>query len=421
MRRDARGRTDEDGARPGAARGSVSPSMTDDPRDILLSLAARISAAVLDRLGKDDVVTVFVSGGAARGEVAAFRGSSGVEIYSDLDLFVIIRHGADLERARSEARRAATEVPLVGDGFVVFPEPDIGVFTKEDFLSQKTRPGTVEIAGSHVALHGDAEIPALARKFRASEIEPAEALYLVENRLLEMCALADRLDKTAGDGFRRYARYVLLKSSFDAAASVLIALGRFHPSRAERVRRIQDAVSSGECFRLLPEDACGRVASWYGELSDLQGALEKSGPPDRPAFEEAARILLENWRRTASYISGLSTVDWNALFEWRCKARRWVGNARELSALARRRSVPRIRVLRRAGSLARLSPVDSLRLSGAARMLLRYETTGGAPRASFAPGMTDGYMDVVGGLTRAFGYSEGDVFERARRMFEDTR
>jgi hypothetical protein len=395
--------------------------MTDDPRDILLSIAGRISAAILERLGKDDVESVFISGGVARGEVAAFRGSSVVEIYSDLDLFVIVRHGADLARARADARRAAADVPLRGEGFVVFPEPDIGVFTKEDFLSQKTRPGTVEIAGSHVVLHGAAEVPALARRFRASEIEPAEALYLVENRLLEMCALADRLEKSPGDGFRRYVRYVLLKSSLDAAASVLIVLGRFHPSRAERMRRIQDAVSSEECFRFLPEDACGRVASWYGELLDLQGTLERSGSPDRPAVEEAGRMLLENWRRTARFISGVDTVDWNALFEWRCKVGRWLGNARELSVLARRRSVPRIRVLRGARRVARLSPVDALRLSGAARMLLRYETTGGAPRESFAPGMTEGYVGVVDGLTQVFGYSEGDVLERARRMFEDTR
>ncbi len=259
-------------------------------------------------------------------------------------------------------------------------------------------------------------------KYSASKIEPAEALYLVENRLLEMCALADRIEKnTESDGFRRYVRYVLLKSSFDTASSVLIVLGRFHPSRAERMRRIRDAVSSGDCARLMPEDECGRFASWYGDLSDLQAALERTPAADRPAFDDAARTLLENWRRTASYISGLPASDWNALFEWRCKAGRWVRNARELSVLARRRSVPRYRVLRRAGRLARLSPVDVLRLSGAARMLARQETAGGAARGSLASGRTDGYMGVVDGLTRVFGYGRGEVFARARRMFEDTR
>jgi hypothetical protein len=395
--------------------------MTDDSRDILLTLAGRITAAVLERLGKDDVESVFVYGGAGRGEVAAFRGASGVEIYSDIDLFFILAEGADLERARFEARRAAAGVPLRGKGFAVIPEPDIGVFTRGDFLSQKTRPGTAEIAASHVVLHGRAAIPSLAGKFAASDIEPAEALYLVENRLSELCTLEDRLSGTQDEALGRYARYVLLKSSFDTATSVLILLGRFHPSRAERMRRIARALASGQCDRFLSESARDRLASWYADLSDLQGALDNSFAPDPSEIAETARVLLENWRRTASYLSGYSSIGWGRLFEWRCKAGRWIGNARELAALARRCSVPRLRVLGGGLRLARFSPVDALRLSGAARMLAGIDGEAKAADAGFPDGKPEGYMMALDSLTKAFGYGEGGVFERARRMFEDTR
>ena len=395
--------------------------MTDDPRNFLLSYAARISKAVVERLGKENVEAAFLSGGVARGEVASFRVPSGAEIYSDLDLFFVLRPGADLDRERGRAREAAAGVPSGSEGYSVFAGPDIGVFTRADFLAQKARPGTVEIAGSHVVLYGSDEIPAMARKFAPADIEPEEGLYLVENRLLELCALARRLEESPSDGVRRYARYVLWKSAFDAGSSVLIVLGRFHPSRAERMRRLEDAHSAGECSRLLPDEDCSRLAHWYGELLDLQGALERNPLPGRDAIGEAARVLLENWRRTASYLSGLPAAEWNALFEWRCKAGRWLGNVRELSIIARRRSLSRIRVLAGAGRLARLSPLDALRLSGAARLLAE---AGPIDAGSREPGGVRGpvgYIGVVDDLTRVFGYVSGDVYERARRMIEDTR
>jgi hypothetical protein len=83
--------------------------------------------------------------------------------------------------------------------------------------------------------------------------------------------------------------------------------------------------------------------------------------------------------------------------------------------------VPRLRVLGGGLRLARLSPVDALRLSGAARMLARIDGEAKAADAGFPDGKPEGYMMALDSLTKAFGYGEGGVFERARRMFEDTR
>jgi hypothetical protein len=395
--------------------------MTDDPRNILLAYASRVSEAVVDLLGRDSIECVFASGGAARDEVASFRGPSGIEIYSDIDLFFIVRDGTDLDRARSDARRAAAKVPRRGDGFAVFPEPDVGVFTRSDFLEQKTRPGTVEIAESHVVLHGSADAPALARKFAASAIEPEEALYLVENRLVEIGRLSGPPAAALEAVRRRYARYAALKSCLDAGSSVLIVLGRFHPLRDERMRRLRDARSTPEGRGLLPENAWNSLESAYGALRNLQDTLGGESPAAGEALLEAAGLLLDNWIRIANHISGMNSNDWNALFEWRCKAGRWAANARELSVLARRLGVPRLRVMARGARLARLSPVDVLRLSGAARALAEARSRGGAPRSPLAEGSSSGYLGVLDALTRAFGYGGADLFERAGRMFGDTR
>jgi hypothetical protein len=394
--------------------------MTDDPRDILLSYAARISAVVLDRLGKENVESIFVSGGTARNDVAAFRGPSGIEIYSDLDLFIVARRTADLDIDRGHARHAADCVPRRGENWTIFPEPDIGVFSRRDFFGQKTRPGTAEIADANVVLHGGAEIPSKARKFDAAEIDPLEALYLLENRLGDIAVLADRLERAESDGFRRYVRYVLLKSCLDAGTAILIVLGLFHPSRAERMRRLRDVRSRGDYHHLIPEGAFTRLEKCDRDLLRLQEAFETDSGADPASIRDAGWFLLEAWRRMAEFVSHLSTDDWSVLFEWRCKSGRWVGNARELSVLARRKSIPRVRVLRRARRLARLSPVDAVRLSGVAATLAAIERSGVATGALRGRDNKGGYLDVLDELTRVYGYTTGDVFARARRMSEET-
>jgi hypothetical protein len=393
--------------------------MTDDPRKILLSYAERVSSAVLARLGEENVESIFVSGGAGRGEVAAFRGPSELEIYSDLDLFVVVRSGADLERDRVVAREAAAGVPRTGAGYTIIPRPDVGVFTLEDFLAQKTRPGMVEIAGSHIVLYGSAETPKRARKFVAREIEPDEGLYLIENRLSEIAALSDRLEHESTGGYRRYVRYVLLKSRVDAAAGALIALRQFDPSRAERIRLLHDSLAGEDTQAILPDEARAEIEAAHLALGDLQTALERRPPPDPAAIARTAQFLLDVWSRIARHISGYNTISWDVLFEWRCKRGRRISNTRELLVLALRRSIPLSGVVRRVWGLARLSPVDALRLSGAARMLestARGAGSDGGPRQE----SPRGYLTVLDGLTRVFGHTTGDVYARARRLFEET-
>jgi hypothetical protein len=392
--------------------------MTDDPREILLSYAARISAAVVDCLGKDRVESVFLSGGVARNEVAAFRGPYALEIYSDLDLFVVART-ADLEKDRGRVRRAVSAIARTGENYAILPEPDVGVFSETDFLGQKTRPGTVEIAEANIMLVGGGAVPARFGKFKAAEIDPSEALYLLENRLREIAGLAVRLERGENESFRRYVRYVLLKSCLDAGTAVVIVMGCFHPSRRERMKVLRRERGHGVCHRLLPESAFSRLEECHDRLANLQELLRSDPGPDSASIREAGAFLLDTWRRTCELLTGYKTIGWNALFEWRCKSGRWIGNAREISILARRRSISRAKLLGRARRLARLSPVDALRLAGAAGLLEAGERRGGGPAVGQGP-LTPGYTRFIDELTRVFGYDDGDPYERARRMYEES-
>lgn len=395
-------------------------SMSDAPRQILFSFADRVVGAVLDGLKGETVESIFVSGGAGRGDIAGFEGPEGIEVYSDLDVYVVVREPRDLDAIRRVARRAAARVPREGEGYRIFPEPDVGVYTEDDFLRQKTRPGTVEIAGSHVVLYGNEKTPLQADRFVTGAIEPSEGLYLVENRLAEIAGLVDRLEHDRSDGFGRYVSYVRLKSGVDAVSAVLISFGRFHPSRDERITRFREAFSRDEWSGFLREVWVSRIEQCYADLKTLQNTFEKDRGSSPGPGGEVETMLLGVWRGMATRTSPRRNEDWAGLLDWRCKRGRWLANARELSALARRMGVPRARVFARSATLARFSPVDALRLSGTVEALLRRGDGERADGPLRVNAIEKGYVAVIDGLTRAFGHGSGPVFRRARRLFEET-
>ena len=394
--------------------------MNGDPHQILSSFAGRIVDTVLGCLGDGEVQSIFVSGGFARNDIAAFRRAEFIEIYSDLDVYVILRHPRDLDRARRRVARQVAALPRETGTYRIFPEPDVGVYSEEDFRKQKTRPGTVEIIDGHVVLHGSKKTPEWARGFVASAIDSPEALYLLENRFAEIAELSGRVERGESDGFRRYFHYVILKSGVDAVTAVLIVLRLFHPSRAERMKTFRDVRSRGEARGFLPEDAVACVERCYEGVSNLQGTLEDERGRSAALRRDVESMLLAVWKTIAGRLSSVETGEWSDLLDWRCKAGRWAGNIRELSALAKRMSRSRIDVLRRSRRLAGLSPIDALRLSGTVDVLLRRAGEDPAGVALRRSAIEERYVCVLDELTHTFGYASGPIFERARRMFKET-
>jgi predicted nucleotidyltransferase len=394
--------------------------MSDDPQGVLLSYADQVVREVRHSLEDENIESIFMAGSAARGQVAGFVGPGGTEVYSDLDLYVILRRPKDLESARRRARQAAAGLPRAGEGYRIYPEPDVGVFSEEDFITQKTRPGMVEIAASHVVLHGSAEAPRRAERFVASRIDPSEGLYLLENRLIEIAALGDRLERDASEGLRRYATYVRSKSCLDAVSAALIVAGRYHALREERMSRFDTEVVRGEWAFLIAEGTAARVRRSLTHIEALQGALEESALPPAESRDAVESVLLDVWRSAAARMSPRGIGDWHSLVEWRCKKGRWLANARELSVLARRMGASRAGLLGGIGTLARLSPVDALRVSGVVEAMLRRERGNHAEGPERTGDMERGYLPFVEALTRVLGHAAGPVLTRARRLFEET-
>ncbi len=394
--------------------------MNSKANQILSNFAQQIVRTILDILGKDNIDSIFMAGSVPRNRVASSLQSDTLEIYSDLDIYVIIKDSIGLENARGRVRNALAEIARTGERFRIFPEPDIGVFSIEDFLAQKSRPGTVEIFPRYTLLFGNEETPKKAEIFEVARIDPTEAMYILENRLSEIRDLASQLELSGSAEIERYLRYTRLKACVDVATAILITLGRYSTEWSDRISDFRAILTGSEKDVFCPTgtDAC--FDECVASLEALYSGTEEPGAGPPEACDEAESILLEVWRMIAGRLGAGDTSSWANLIAWRCRKGRWKSNLREVLALAKRMSVSRIRLINRADRLSRYSPVESLRLWGAVEVLLEHDGENFAGANVRVKKLESGYLSCLNELTRSFGYTEGALSERSRKMFKET-
>jgi len=359
----------------------------------------RLSAAVVAAVGEANVVTVFAGGSAARGDVAWFEGD-GLEIYSDLDLYVVVADGVDATTARTAARRAARDLPGV-EGVRFLRPDDVGVYTRADLYGQPARPGTAGLGSAHLVLHGDETIPAQAASRIGGAIDAREGLYLIENRILELDLAGP--DPGTGAG-HRLRRYVLMKSVLDVASAWLIARGRFDSSLGVRRAALDGLATAGD----LPAGWDGKlVAGAFDGLADLGGTL--SGPADPTVAERLGALGVSVWTAIAAAMYARSRV--SDLIATRCDAGDYIANFRELLAMSAGLERPRGPMIRAGLRLSRFAPLAALRLSAlAARVASRDDLDADGRRAM------QGLLGFLDRLTAACGFTDGSLKDRVRAM-----
>ncbi|NIM19413.1 MAG: hypothetical protein GTO51_03425 [Candidatus Latescibacteria bacterium] len=356
--------------------------------------------------------TVFVAGSFARNDIAWFNASGRLEIYSDLDIYVVISGDSDLESCRRRARAAASTILLEGEDFEIFPSMDVGVYTVEDLLAQPARPGTVEITDSHWVLYGDAGIPEMMRKQSNARIDEKEALYLLENRLIEKERLFARNWTSPSPGLERYAMYTAHKTCMDAGSALLIYLDLYSTSATERLSYIRNAAEYPEIQELLSKDDLDQIERSHQAIEDLQQALQKGDASLGSVWDSVEAVVLALWRGMAARLFQVGDKhSWDELVRTRCCEGDIAGNFRELVVLGKRMELGWWRSLFVGARNMRLSPLDSLRLSGLVAVILERREEGTAA-------LERGFIPHLDRLSRAFGHSTGGIFERARELFE---
>jgi hypothetical protein len=355
--------------------------------EALTAHAGAVSRSILDEAGPDAVAAIFAGGSLAAGSVACF-GARPVEVYSDIDLYVVARdEGINAVRRAADAARE-----LVAPAGVSFLRGlDIGVYSRGDLEAQPARPGTVGLRRHHRVFHGDAaEIAAMIAAIDA-EIPPDEGLYLLENRANELphgAGVTNAPDTPEG----RLRRYLLVKTVLDAEAALEIA-----------------TAGSGGSTR--PE-------GWDRELVEAarraRGDLDTYLSTTGDQIVEPARVLdlvLEAWRHGARSVFPHASPDWATLLLHRCHTGDYKNNLREFLAMSARLGRTRLRMAWTGTGLARYSAVNALRLGAVVDAVLRLDRVDDIGYRSL-----DGLRAYLDRLTGLFGFGEGALRDRVAGM-----
>ncbi|MEE9270314.1 MAG: hypothetical protein V3V49_08630 [Candidatus Krumholzibacteria bacterium] len=375
-----------------------------------MAISEEIARELLERLGENNVSSIFVTGSVAKGEAASYVAGESLEIYSDVDVAVVVDDAADLEACRRLARGVAAAHPRRTTAYRVFPTPDVGVFTLDDLRAQQARPGTVDIGRSHRVIFGSAQTPFEADARSNGGIAPEEALYLLEHRLLESREVVESggVD-AAGAPQARYAHYVTLKNCLDAVTALLIAVGEYAPSRDERMRLFRRGDIQGRLASLMPAGSRETIDDCEDQMRRLQSTL--AAGDFTPERRQVDQLLLQLWKRIGDRIHGESG-EWYEALRRRGGAGRARDNLRELMVIARRRSLSRLRVVVRSRAMARYSPLSMLRLTGVVEALVR-EMDDEAKDDR----IEKHFLGAMDALTREFGFRDGPLFRRGRDMY----
>lgn len=382
--------------------------MNNRPQQILTELASTITQSILAALGNASIETIFLAGSVAEDRIAWYDADDHIEIYSDLDLYVIVSPGVDILEAREKARSVIPSLPLATDEYTIYREPDIGVFDEEYLLSEPDRPGTVQIPDYHRVLYGRKDIAEKTRRFDAAQIGREEALYLLENRLVEGAALRERMGDDPADGILRSIYYTSLKQCLDVVSAVLIADGVFVCGADDRMLLFRNRSASTGI--VLDQQSRDTIEYAYNHMQHLQRSLRQELHQLVEVRARAEALQLVVWKLiAASLFKKAPSVGWEALLAMRCRSESIMNNLRESVIISRRcgrgawtgamlwTARPRMRV-RTALRLAGICEIHSLH---GARDL------GDSPRR---------FVEYLDSLTAALRCTDGTVYQRARAL-----
>ncbi|HEU4365763.1 MAG TPA: hypothetical protein VFT13_09910 [Candidatus Krumholzibacteria bacterium] len=356
---------------------------------MLRSRAGAIAESIVRRAPAGAVTFIFVGGSVARGTVWAAGFDGSLEVYSDIDLYVVARSTADLPGVRAAAQAAVREPGTADPAVRYLRGVDAGVYTPADLRAQPARPGTADLAARHVVLFGDrGALPALLPPV-PERIPPDEALRLLENRMWDAVA-------SAGDdpGEGRLRRVLSLKLDLDIAAAHLIVAGATAADAAEPAAAIARGAPPG----IDPGVAAAalRAARARDDLAPFLAGRPATEP------ESMAERVCAAWRELASRVLGMPDADAVTLVARRCNRGRRFANLREFIRVAGCVGVPTRRVLGAGPRCSERSARAALRVHPLARILAQ----GGGAAAR------DGHPAYVDRVTKALGFRSGTLDER---------
>jgi hypothetical protein len=328
-----------------------SPNVPEALRNAMEERARSVARAVAEACPPGRLSAVIAGGSWALGRPVWVEGPDGWRVFSDLDLFVVLRDDPrpevvdDLRKAAERAWRAPSTIRWSGP-------PELGILSEADFLAQPSRPGTVVLKRFGVVLEGTRAVLDEA-SWCAERVSSEEGLRLLENRLAEAV-----LDGRRGESDPRWWAYRSYRLARDAGTALLVAAGRFSGDPDRDAETLEG---------WLEREKWDELGAWLRlGLGDPKETVADG--TDRDAFGTSRRFTLRCWFRAVALAGGPSEGSAGRHMEWRVRTGRWRA-LREARITLRRLGEPRARALRWAFAVGGRSPRGVLALSGVATVM----------------------------------------------------
>ncbi len=288
---------------PCGKRGSFSLDLS-PPFDTLLDSCAH---RVLEMSGRENVTSIFLGGSFALGEGGVDWKSDIPRLIGDIDLLVAVQSRQSHERLYRMRRELGAACQGTTDEIEFTGSIDVGVMLSSDFESMGPSPFVYDLKHHGIVLYGDGGLLDRIPGHESGWIGGDEAVTLLQNRIVSFLGSFDASRRYSGDDPHPLL-YGISKVYADICTAVLCLSKLYTPGYAARSERIREAFEAGKLAMPVSGGMIEAIEVWTRfKLSPSALVLGDATDPGSMSnrWDEAARNLLEWWKRCETFQQGL--------------------------------------------------------------------------------------------------------------------
>lgn len=235
------------------------------------------------------IVSLILTGSAARGEVTAVSRGTQWKLLSDAEFLAVVQANDKSDSKTAALVREESAKELRSEDIEV--SIDIAVVTHSYFRSLPPYIFSYELRSYGKVVSGDVSLLGLIPSFTAADISKEDAWRLLCNRMIEQFAFLDDMESATLE-LTPALEYATVKLYLDMATSYLVFAGQYAPTYRERADRLLMLASHAN------EDGPFPLAKFASRIAECT-AWKLSGD------DEDSLGGMEFWREAISYMRRL--------------------------------------------------------------------------------------------------------------------
>ncbi len=259
---------------------------------------------IADTVGRENVRAIVLGGSFALGEGTISFESGSPIFLSDIDLLVIV----DLPEMLFRVLSIKTELSGACEGLI--PEArfighvEVGAVTAKELSFLPRSPGVYDIRHFGRVLYGNGEVLRDLPDFGAGELDRAEAVILLENRMASLLGYWPGGSPDSDAQLYGFL-YQVARVYTDIVTAVLCATGFYLPGYCERWCFLSDNRNNGTISKLVEKSVVDASRKWtVFKMNPSLDILEVTSKSFEVMWLEAAEETLKTWKRCSLYVEG---------------------------------------------------------------------------------------------------------------------